>query len=110
MLKLVLSTAPGDAAPDLARRIVSERLAACCNLVPGVESYYWWEGKVTHDAEALLVFKTPADRVEDLMRRLVELHPYDLPEILVLEVSAGLESYLAWACAEARPQAGGPEA
>ncbi|HEY9856364.1 MAG TPA: divalent-cation tolerance protein CutA [Stenomitos sp.] len=104
MLNVVLSTAPADAAPAIAERIVSERLAACCNIVPKVESYYWWEGKVTHDAEALLIFKTPNERVPELTRRLQEVHPYEVPEILALDVASGLESYLGWACAEARPE------
>lgn len=110
MLSLVLSTAPADAAPAIARQIVTERLAACCNIVPKVDSYYWWEGKVTHDAEALLIFKTPAERVADLTGRLAEVHPYEVPEILAVEVASGLEAYLRWAHAEARPQAGGSEA
>lgn len=106
MLNIVLSTAPADAAPAIARQIVTERLAACCNIVPQVESYYWWEGAVTHDAEAMLIFKTPAERVPELMRRLQEVHPYSVPEILALEVAAGHEPYLAWAGAEARRTGG----
>ncbi len=106
MLTIVLSTGPADAAPDIAKQIVTERLAACCNIVPKVESYYWWEGQVTHDAESLLIFKTPTERVPELTRRLQEVHPYSVPEILALEVASGLEAYLSWACAEARPQGG----
>lgn len=110
MLTIVLSTGPAAAAPTIAQQIVAERLAACCNIVPQVESYYWWEGKVTHDAEALMIFKTPTERVPELTRRLQEVHPYSVPEILALEVASGLEAYLAWACAEARPRVGGAEA
>jgi len=110
VLTIVLSTAPADAAPTIAQQIVTERLAACCNIVPRVESYYWWEGKVTHDAEALMIFKTPDDRVADLTRRLQEVHPYEVPEILVLNVASGLEAYLSWACAEARPRMEGERA
>jgi periplasmic divalent cation tolerance protein len=99
-MNLVLSTCPHDAAPELARRIVEERLAACCNCVPGVQSTYWWQGRVTTDTEALLVFKVPADRAERLMARLKELHPYELPEILLLPVSGGFEPYLSWVARE----------
>lgn len=106
MLTLVLSTAPAAVAPELARRMVTERLAACCNLVPQVESFYWWEGQVTRDAESLMLFKTPTERVSDLVRRLAEVHPYEVPEILALEVASGLEAYMSWARAEARPQGG----
>lgn len=108
MLTIVLSTGPADVAPTIAQQIVTERLAACCNIVPKVESYYWWEGKVTHDSEALMIFKTPEERVPELTDRLQELHPYEVPEILALEVASGLEAYMNWACGEARP--GGPQA
>lgn len=104
-MHLVLSTcAPADA-PALARQLVEERFAACCNAIPGVQSTYWWEGKVQIDTEVLMVFKTPEDRVPALMARLAELHPYDVPEILAFPIEAGFEPYLAWVDREARPGA-----
>lgn len=99
-IKLVLSTCPAEAAPELARCLVAERLAACCNCLPGVQSTYWWEGRVTTDTEALLIFKVPQARVQALMTRLKELHPYELPEILALPVESGFEPYLAWVARE----------
>ncbi|MDT8342367.1 MAG: divalent-cation tolerance protein CutA [Longimicrobiales bacterium] len=95
-MRLVLVTAPGPEARLLARRVVEERLAACANLIPGVESVYRWQGGVEEAAETLLVLKTTAARVEALRARVRALHSYDVPEFLVLPVEGGLEPYLAW--------------
>jgi periplasmic divalent cation tolerance protein len=96
-VRTVLVTAPdADVAESLANAVVGERLAACANLVPGVVSIYRWQGKVHRDDEILLVLKTTAERADALRSRLVELHPYDVPEVLVLAVEGGHEAYLAW--------------
>ena len=93
---LVLVTAPPEAADELARRLVEERLAACVNRVPGLRSVYRWEGRVEEDEEVLLLIKTPADRLEALKKRVPELHPYRVPEVLALPVADGHPPYLAW--------------
>lgn len=94
---VVLVTAPSaDEAAKLARALVEERLAACGNVLPGLRSIYRWEGAVQDEAEALLILKTPADRFEALRARVVELHPYDVPEVLALPVAAGHLPYLDW--------------
>lgn len=94
---VVLVTAPSaEAAAALARTLVEEGLAACGNVVPGLRSIYRWEGKVHDEPEALLLLKSRAERFEALSRRIVELHPYDVPEVLRLGVEAGHEPYLAW--------------
>jgi periplasmic divalent cation tolerance protein len=85
-----------EQAAPVARALVEEGLAACVNLVPGVLSIYAWKGALCEDAEVLCVVKTRADRVEALRARLVALHPYELPELVVLDVSAGHVPYLAW--------------
>jgi periplasmic divalent cation tolerance protein len=94
---VVLTTLPS---PDEARRVagilVGEQLAACGSVLPGVESVYWWEGRVTTGHEALLVLKTPVVRYPDLEARLRTLHPYEVPEILRLGVDAGWPPYLEW--------------
>ena len=94
----VVLTTCGD--PDTARRIASslveEGLAACVNILPAVWSVYMWEGEATRDEELLLLAKTDASRYAALERRLLELHPYELPEIIALPVAEGLESYLKW--------------
>jgi len=74
--------------------LVELGLAACVNLVPGVESIYRWQGKVERAGEVLAIFKTT--RYEELEAALVERHPYEVPEILALPVAAGLPAYLAW--------------
>jgi periplasmic divalent cation tolerance protein len=103
-VRVVLVTAPcGDPAAALARRLVEEGLAACVNRVPGVRSVYRWQGEVCDDGEDLLVIKTAADRVEDLVARVRELHGYEVPEVLVLAVEAGSAPYLEWVLAQPRP-------
>jgi periplasmic divalent cation tolerance protein len=96
-IRTVLVTAPGmEAGERLGRAMVEERRAACANVVPGVVSLYRWEGAVQRDEEALLILKTTAARVEGLRERLVALHPYDVPEVLVLPVVEGHTPYLEW--------------
>ncbi len=101
---MVISTAPDEAvARDLARRIVSERLAACVTQVPGVRSTYFWEGKLEESAEVLLLFKTTAEQVATLSARIESLHPYDVPEVVAIGIDRGSERYLAWVGQSAGP-------
>lgn len=94
---VVYVTAPdSDTAAGIARTLVQERLAACGNIVPGLRSIYRWQGEVHDDPEVLLILKTRAERVAELADRVVQLHPYDLPEVIALPVSAGLPAYLQW--------------
>ena len=94
---VVLSTVgTAEDAARVARALVERRLAACVNVVPAVRSIYRWKGKVEEDEERLLVIKTRRDRFEALREALVALHPYDLPEAVVLTVEAGHAPYLAW--------------
>jgi periplasmic divalent cation tolerance protein len=100
-LRVVLLTAPDAASAEgLARALVGERLAACVNVVPGVRSFYRWEGRVEDAAEWLLVVKTRADRTAALAARVRELHSYELPEVLELAVSGGSAEYLDWVSKE----------
>ena len=94
---LVLTTvaATTDAAA-LARTLVDERLAACVNVLPEMQSFYRWKGAVEADAERQLVIKTTAERIVDLEQRIRALHPYELPEFLVITASGGTEGYLGW--------------
>ncbi len=85
-----------DTARTAARTLVEERLAACGNIVPGVESIYRWEGKVETGAEVLVVFKTVIGSYQKFETRLRALHPYQVPEVLALRVAAGLPAYLRW--------------
>jgi len=96
-VRTLLATAPDTAtARTLAEAVVGEGLAACVSLVPGVLSVYRWQGEMHHDAEVLLLIKTTADRVEEVRGRIVELHPYEVPEVLSLAVEEGHGPYLDW--------------
>ena len=99
---VVLTTLGADAdAAAMARTLVDERLAACVNVLPAMLSVYRWKGTVESDREQQLVIKTAASRVAALEARVRELHPYELPEFLVLSAS-GSKAYLDWIAAEAR--------
>ena len=94
---LVLCACPdADSAGRIARTLVEERLAACVNRVPGLVSVYRWQGEIHEDEEVLLLIKTRPERFETLRARIVELHPYDVPEVIALDITAGHAPYLEW--------------
>ena len=94
---LGLSTCPDEAtARRIAEALVSERLATCVNRVTGMTSTYFWDGRLQDDAEILLIIKTTAARQAELAARLKVLHPYELPELILLPVTGGNERYLQW--------------
>ena len=95
-LVILVTTSTRDEAAAIAEALVSERLAACVNIVPAIESIYRWEGKVTRDSEALMIIKTTDDRYPELERRVKELHSYSTPEVLALRIDRGSEQYLNW--------------
>jgi periplasmic divalent cation tolerance protein len=93
----VTTTLPDrETAHRLGRRLVEERLAACAQVVGPVSSVYWWQGEVESAGEWYCHLKTTASRVEDLITRIRELHPYETPEIVALPVAEGDEAYLRW--------------
>lgn len=107
---VVLSTAPDEStAAALADALVSGRLAACVSLIPGLRSFYRWEGEVRDEAEVMLVAKTTASRLEALIDVLERAHPYECPEIVALPVAAGLPAYLDWIDSATSGAAGGNE-
>lgn len=83
-------------AERIARALVDRRLAACVSVVPGLVSVYRWKGNVERDEERLLVIKTRGEKVDALRDALVSLHPYELPELVVVAVEGGHAPYLAW--------------
>jgi len=95
--RMVWMTAPSEAvALALVRALVSERLAACGTLIPGARSVYRWQGAVQDEPEVLIVLKTQAELVPALTARALELHPYEVPEVLSVAVADGSCAYLRW--------------
>jgi len=99
-LLIVLTTVPKSAADELASRLVGEHLAACVNVQSPMTSTYRWKGRVEREEECQLVAKTTTSKVAELERRLRELHPYELPEFIVIQPAAVGASYAAWVNAE----------
>lgn len=99
-MKVVLCTAPLEAAETLASRVVGERLAACVNVVRGVASVYRWRGAVERADESLLVMKTSDAALPALVARVETIHPYSVPEIVVLDVARVNAKYLGWVDSE----------
>lgn len=93
---LVCITCPAGAAEALAAGLVEARVAACVNVLPGVRSVYRWQGQVERADETLLIAKTAASRYAALEAEVRRLHPYELPEIVAVNVSGGLPAYLRW--------------
>ena len=102
---VVLVTTPRGKGGEIARRILEKRLAACVN-VASVHSLYWWRGRIEEDDEDLLVIKTTIDLVQRLAEELRRVHPYEVPEMLVIPVVTGLKSYTDWVEAETRQARG----
>ena len=101
-----LCTCPDAAtAARIAEALVDERLAACVNVLPGVDSVYRWQDRVERASEVLLIIKSTRDRLQALTARVVELHPYELPELIAVDIAGGLPGYLAWIADATRPGA-----
>ena len=94
---VALTTAPdAGTATAIADRLLEERLIACANVLPGATSMYRWDGEVRTESEVVVVLKSIAGVRDRLTRRVIELHPYDVPEVLFLDTSGGSEAYLDW--------------
>ncbi len=100
---LVLVTAPDlKTARTLARAALASRLAACVNLLPGIESHYWWQGKVESSSEVLLLLKTTRPKLAALKQLILARHPYDTPEFVALSLDSGSKRYLDWLVASVK--------
>ena len=100
---IVHCTCPDEAnATAIAEALLTARLAACVQVVPGLTSLYRWQGEIQRDHEVLLLIKTEADRFDAVCGTIRSYHPYELPEILAVEAVAGLPAYLDWVRAETR--------
>lgn len=98
---LVYVTVASEAdAKALAQTVVSERLAACANIIPHMTSVYRWKGAMQHDPEVVVLFKTSSARLDQLTRRVLELHSYETPCVLALPVVAGAQAFIDWIAEE----------
>ncbi len=94
---VIFTTVPaGEQGQAIAQRLVDEHLAACVNLLPPMTSIYRWRGAVEHESEQQLLIKTTRERISAVQARLTTLHPYEVPEFIVLAVVDGSPSYLEW--------------
>ena len=94
---VVLCTVPDtDIGGSIATTLVSEKLAACVNILPGAHSIYEWQGKLEKEPEFVLLIKSREDRLEVLKERLLAQHPYELPELIAVLIEKGSATYLSW--------------
>lgn len=94
---LVLCTCPGNTvAAEISTALIDLNLAACVNRVPGVKSWYRWQGRIEQEEEVLLLIKTTRTRFAELEATIRGLHPNEVPEVIAMEISAGSEAYLQW--------------
>jgi len=103
-LHLILVTAPdADTARKLAAAILEARLAACVNIVPQIESHYWWQNKIDQSAEVLMLIKTTKAKLKPLEKLILQKHPYDTAEFVAFPASAVAKKYLAWVRDSVKP-------
>jgi periplasmic divalent cation tolerance protein len=100
---IVLTNVPSPAlARDIARHLVENRLAACVNIMPAMQSVYRWQEQVEQAEEVALIIKTTSERYADVEQAIAAMHPYDVPEIVALPITDGMPGYLAWITQEVR--------
>ena len=96
-LLVIYITCPSyEEAESLSRKILEEKLAACCNIINGVQSFFWWEGEIDQAEEALMIVKSQKSRLKELVEFVQMYHPYDVPEIIALPIVGGSQDYLKW--------------
>ncbi len=100
---VIVTTNSYDNAQQIARILLSERLAACCNLLLGAYSMYTWNDRIEESLEVMIFIKTTVDNIEMLEKRVCELHPYDVPEVIAVHIESGSELYLRWIASTVSP-------
>ena len=95
-IRVVFISMSRDDAKKFGRAIVEKRLAACVNIIPQIDSYFWWNDEVQSDQESLMILKTTEAKIDALIKFVKENHPYDIPEIITLPVAEGLPDYINW--------------
>ena len=97
MVSIIYSTTSGvEEARKIARKLVEEKLVACVNIIPKIESIYRWQGNIEEDSECVLLAKTTDKNIDKTIQRMKELHSYDVPDIIALPITKGLKEYLNW--------------
>ena len=100
VLVIFVTAASRKEAVKIGKRMVSAKLAACANIIPGVQSIYRWKGKIAHARETLLILKSTKARYGELEEAIKMVHTYECPEIIALPVKKGLDQYVGWVCKE----------
>lgn len=93
---LLITTATTEEAQRISKVLLTQRKAACVNIVPKVSSFFWWQGKLDSAQESLMLVKTKASQLNETIRLVKELHSYDIPEIIALPIIGGNQDYLEW--------------
>ncbi len=93
---LFITTATTEEAQRISRVLLEQRKVACVNIVPGVSSFFWWQDKIDSAQESLLIVKTKASQLTELVRLVKKLHSYDVPEIIAMPIVGGNQDYLEW--------------
>lgn len=94
--KVVFVTSKREEAEKIAQQVIEKKLAACANIIEKIKSLYWWKNKIEKDDEALIIFKTNYRKVTQLINKIKEIHSYEVPEIIVLDIETGNNDYLKW--------------
>jgi len=95
-MKLIISSCPKDEAERIAARLLEEKMVACINILPKAISKYWWKGKLESDSESILFMKTTDEVAPRVIKRVKEIHSYEVPEIICIAIEAGNEDYIQW--------------
>ncbi len=95
-MRVIFCTCPKDLSESIADTVLKEKLVACVNIIEEVKSKYWWNGELNTDIESLLIMKTRDDLVDSVIRKIKEVHPYQVPEIISIEIKEGNIDYLEW--------------
>ena len=93
---ILITTSTEKEAEKIASALLNQKKAACVSILPGVNSFFWWQGKIDSASEVLLVVKTKSGLLDDIVKLVKKLHSYDVPEIIALPIIGGNEEYLKW--------------
>ncbi|WJI09429.1 divalent-cation tolerance protein CutA [Methanobacterium sp. CWC-01] len=93
---IYITTSGEEESKQIAKTLLEERTVACANIIPSMKSFYWWEGEIEEDTESILILKTRSDKLDTLIKRVKDLHSYELPCILEISIQNGSEDYLKW--------------